>query len=309
MSIFRNIILGLPTCLCAAFLTSAVVMSAAQSAADPTLDEVLARLDQNRIAYYDSVPNFFCSEHVISEMEPGNSMRGYMRTVTDSVFRLRRTIVKHVVNFDESRSVKAIDGRMISKEEQNLHGPSILSGVFSSGLETVSTPSKACFRYKLKTHRSHGDLDRIEVDFNDLPRHERAADCPQYEQVNGSVTVDPASMQVIRVERHVPKYELFPGVIGPWTWTAEYGQVLLGEKLFWMPVKIRSKATQDPDATVSSSGVGRRGGPVTIVGNGRTTWTFVATYTDFHRTQVSARIVGSTVQEAAPEEKPAPPKP
>ncbi len=292
--------------LCTGTLLALISLYAqAQSAPDPTLEEVLARLDRNRIEFYDSVPNFFCSEHVVSEMEAGSTW-GWRRTVTDSIFRLRRTVVKHVANFEESRSVKAINGRALSQEEQTIKGPSILTGVFGSGLETVSTPSRACFRYKLKVHRSHGEMERIEVDFADLPKAERGTDCPTYENVSGKVTIDPASMEVTRIERHVPEYQIFPGVFGPWTWTAEYGQVLLGKELFWMPVKIRSKARQDTNAEMSASGIGRRAGPPARIGDGHTTWTFVATYTDFHRTQVSAHIVGSMTKEAAPEEKPSP---
>ncbi|ADV84662.1 hypothetical protein AciPR4_3913 [Terriglobus saanensis SP1PR4] len=304
----RAIILGMPRHLFLVLLAFVHVVAGAQTAPDPTLDEVLARLDQNRIAYYQSVPNFFCNEHVVSEMDMGDT-RGFMRTVTDSVFRLRRTVVKRVANFEESRSVKAINGRALSGEEQKIQGPSILSGVFGSGLEAVSTPSEACFNYKLKTHRSHGELERIEVDFADLPKEERGPDCPQFEQVSGKATIDPVSMEVIRVERHIREHQLFPGVLGPWTWSAEYGQVLLGDKLFWMPVKIRSKARQDTSAEMSSSGIARREGSATIVGNGHTTWSFVATYTDFHRTQVSAHIVAPMTKEATPEAKPDPPKP
>lgn len=284
-------------------LAGVELAASAQTAPDPRLAEVLARLDANRIAYSQTVPNFFCSEHVVSLLEPQGSMQGYQRTVTDSVFRLRRTIVKQELILDESRVVKTIDGKAPANEEEKLHGPSVLSGVFSSGLEMVSTPSQACFRYSLKTHRSHGDLDRITVDYFELPPAQQGHDCPAPLNSSGRVTIDPVSMQILRVERRVPKYNLLPGMSGPWSWIADYGQVQLGDKLFWMPIHIRSLASADQTGAGGATGGTTRRGGLSSLNSAPTShfeWKFVADYTDFHRTSVSARIVGDATLEAAP---------
>ena len=84
---------------------------AQQSAAAPkttpatySLREVLVHLEDNLADYVANVPNIFCDEHVVSDIELPHRKRTF-RTTTDSIFRLRRaTEISAKANaFSESR--------------------------------------------------------------------------------------------------------------------------------------------------------------------------------------------------------------
>jgi hypothetical protein len=281
---------------------------------EPTLDEVLARLDENALAFRHHVPNFFCAEHVVSSFSYSSSLLGIKRTVTDTTFRLRRhTMPDKFVSLEESHAVRLIDGKPPTAETENLGGPVVLTGVFSNGLNFVSTNESACFTYKMKV-QGHEEKKRITISFHDRPAEARAADCGPIRKVSGLITVDAATYRVLHAENTISRHEILPGVFGRWAWSIDYAPVLLGTQTFWMPKIIKSSATEDPsDPFTNSAGAGAaptRGGRVQALGavssNDPRTWSFVATYSDFHRTTVSARILPGTVtptEEETPEIK------
>ena len=93
-----------------------------------SLHDILLRLQSNLTDYLTNVPSFFCDERVISNRkQPGLPDK---RTTTDSVFRLRRDSKLGKPVLSESREIKTVDGRRANGQE--LHGPSILNGVFAS---------------------------------------------------------------------------------------------------------------------------------------------------------------------------------
>lgn len=279
----------IPALFCLPIVASAALF-AQQGMPQPA--EILTRLDSNRVTYYRNVPDFFCAERVVSQMRPNASAVSLMTTVTDSVFRLKRTSdPKQGVVFNESRIIKSVDGKPVSAEDAQLQGPTILSGVFSGGLDLITTGNQACYDYHFHPHTAHGSIDRILVDFQQKAPDKAAKDCPPYERSSGRVTLDAATMQVRKIEKSYPHHELVPDVFGHWEWTAEYSEVRLGEKTLWLPLKIHSYSVADSIVATA----GRTGQP-----GQNTTWDYDATYSGCHRTGATMRILGPNEVPAMP---------
>ncbi len=254
---------------------------------DPlTIDDVLARLEDNLRHYDKDVPSFLCDEHVVSQVLPN---RMNQDTVTDSVFRLKRTVESNRrVTLSESRDIKRVNGRAAKGDD--LAGPSILSGAFSGGLAIVSVDQKACMGYKLRPIRPDRPNDPYVVEFASLPVREHPRDCLLQEEGEGRVVIDPASMQIKRMELTVPHHVLnfsgstldgrpIPPVSGVWTVSVDYATVLLGGRSFWMPSVITSNMAAVPGPTV---------------------WSFKAQYSNYHKLEVTTRIVIPGEEETAP---------
>jgi hypothetical protein len=149
----------------------------------------------------------------------------------------------------------------------------VLGGVFSGGLNTVSLSQRACMQYALQPIDPGHTGDAYVVQFAtqaNRPRH----GCVLEEDGSGRVFIDPESMQVTRMELTVTNHKT---VSGPevWSISIEYAPVLLVGKTFWMPKTIASTAqpTAKYDPAVLS---------------------FVARYADYHKLEVTSRILPST---------------
>ena len=85
-----------------------------QTTETPTMHEILQRLQENLEQYDSGVPSFFADEHVVSRMVPDVHDQ---ETVTDSVFRLKRTPhPDHTTTLEESREVKTVNGQPATKQ-------------------------------------------------------------------------------------------------------------------------------------------------------------------------------------------------
>lgn len=265
----RTTIIGL-----LALLGSSAV-SSSQPARTPTLEEILQRLETNLRLYDAGVPSLFCDEHVVSYVEPGQRRQN---TVTDSVFRLKRTSgPDHTAALEESREIKTVDGQTASS--QDLKGPSVLSGVFEGGLAVVSLNQTSCMKYALqRIHRNRPNEPYV-IGFSTVLTPENSDDCLLQENSKGRVLIDPASMQVTHLELTTPHHTIIPGdrysspVIGKRVLTVDYAPVLLDEETFWMPTAITSRATSDAKTFHM------------------TVWSFQATYRNYHKQKVTTRIL------------------
>jgi hypothetical protein len=270
-------------CLAILLLACTMAVPAAAQQLDPlSLDDILLRLESNLHEYDAQVPSFLCDEHVVSQILSNRSQT----TVTDSVFRLKRTVKSdHTTVLDESRDIKKINGRPALGD--NLEGPSVLSGAFSGGLAIVSQSQKACMNYKLKPIKPDHLNDPYIVQFATVPSPEHIAECLLQETGSGRIFIDPATMQIKRMELTAPQHVLnfsgtladgrpIPPAIGIWTIAIDYTPILLGGRSFWMP------------STITSN----------MVAN-LTTWSFEAHYANYHKLEVTSRIVPST-EEPAP---------
>jgi hypothetical protein len=245
-----------------------------------TLDEILARLESNLHTYETTVPSFFCDEHVVSQVIPSI---GNHDTVTDGIFRLKRTInPDHSVNLDESRQIKTINGKPADAED--LNGPVVLKNAFSGGLAIVSLSQKACMRYSLRPIKAnHPDAPYI-VQFESTFDIKHSTNCLLREDGGGRVSIDPHTMQITHIELFAPHHILYqPGtgaspatspVTGFWTISVNYAPVPMGGRIFWMPSAIES-TTSNQNA------------PGTVL----QVWTFKARYSNYHKLEVTSRIV------------------
>ena len=145
-------------------------------------------------------------------------------------------------------------------------------------------------RYTLRPARQNKSSEPIAIQFASLPERRRPDDCQIQEDVSGRVQIDPVTMQVLRLEFTVPHHlvgstlihtstvysELglaMEPIMGRWSVTVEYAAVALGGKSFWLPTKISDN----------------------IIGSSiRERWTYDATYSNYHKLEVTSRILPSS---------------
>lgn len=240
----------------------------------PTLDEILERLDANLHHYDTSVPSLFCDEHAISKVWPGASSED---TVTDSVFRLKRTPqANHTTTLVESREIRLVNDKPATS--QNLDGPALLNGAFEGGLAVVSLNQSACMNYELQPINRKRPAQPYTVRFATALTPQNSAGCVLQEPSKGRALIDPASMQITHLEIITPGHLIAgnafaPPVVGKRVITVDYVPVLLGGETFWMPSTITLQVTR-------GSGTFHM-----------TEWSFQATYGNYHKLEVTSRIV------------------
>ena len=266
----------------AALLCAFIVLqpALAQPAHPPTLDDILLGLENSLHHYDTSIPSFFCDEHVVSQMVPAPASQN---TVTNSIFRLKRSVnADNSTSLDESREVKTVNGRPATS--QDLSGPSVLSGVFEGGLAVVSLNQKACMRYNLERIRPNRPQDPYVIHFATVDAAHRTDSCLLQEQGKGRVLIDPVTLQVTRMEltiphhtidpeRRAPSGYIYPATIGEWVLSVDYAPVQLSGQTFWMPATITSHTSSGTNTFKP------------------TFWSFKATYRNYHKLEVTSRIV------------------
>ncbi len=97
--------------------------------------------------------------------------------------------------------------------------------------------------------------------------------CPGPEKQSGRAWFDPVSFHTLRIEMAIPNHRDNNGTRVLWTWEVDYAPVSFDSKQFWLPKTITSKAIAN-----DASGI----------------WTFVASYSNYHKLTVSSRIVPDT---------------
>jgi hypothetical protein len=238
----------------------------------PTLGEVLQRLEANLNAYDAGVPSFFCEEHVVSSRTMPRERDD--SSTTDSVFRLKRTPqADGTTALVESREIMRVNGRAPTSDVVPV--PTLLTGIFEGGLAVVSVGQTSCMNYKLERRKVPGE---IVVSFATFLTPSNTADCFLQEKSKGRVVVDAASMQVKRLEIETPRHVIDEGdeyseaEVGRRELTVDYAPVLLGSGTFWMPSAIGMRTTSGSSFDL-------------------TVWMFQATYRNYHKLEVSSRIL------------------
>jgi hypothetical protein len=244
----------------------------AQQAAMPTLDQVLTGVHNNFLAYLSSVPNLFAEEHVVSSAHDGLMLNS--GGTTDSIFRMRRGAIKdNMIELIESREAKGKHGGAAGSE-QEVNGPSVAVGLFSYGAMDFSPDLKNCYDYRLESKPQQlRHTPVVVVDYVLREPLEANSHCPVTEPVSGRAFVNPATMQIVRVEQRRPQHEVYPRQIGVWSWSVDYGLADLDGRAFWLPETISAQST---------SSTGRR-----------MEWSFVATYRNYHLLTVHSTILPS----------------
>jgi hypothetical protein len=241
-----------------------------------TLKRILDRLDAN-LSYYDArLPSLFCDERVVSsQVQPG--MRD-VNMVADSVFRLKRTPQPdHTVSLVESREIQLVDGKPAKSQPD--YDPTMLSGAFEGGLAVVSRSQTACMSYSLQRSKRGRPSEPYIVRFATVLTPQNSAGCLLQENSRGRAFIDPVSLQVTHLELNTPHHVIIPGsrfvspIKGRRDLSVDYVPVLLGGETFWMPSAITMR-------NVSGSGTYHM-----------MVWSYRATYRNYHRMEVTSRIL------------------
>jgi hypothetical protein len=201
-----------------------------------------------------------------------------MVSTIDSMFRLKRfSSDGKTADLIESREIKAVDHQPAVKD-QSLIGPAILTGAFSRAPNVFAPEVKECYDYRLlpKRHNPevavlflHADVLVLEYAIKSPPP--AGVQCPVREQTRGRAFIDPASMQIVRLEQQRPHHNEGSGPAVAWSWSIDYARVTMDGKHFWLPKTISSKASS--------------------LDGGRLKWSFLATYANYHLMTVTSTIV------------------
>jgi hypothetical protein len=194
-------------------------------------------------------------------------VNGFTRSLsnTDSIFRLKRSGQHDNIQLVESREIKAINGTP-AQGVQTLGGPVIFSGAFSIATALVTFDQKACFNYRLTSQLFD---HRYIIEFATKAPKDRDPRCFTMEPSTGRAFVNPKTMQIERIECRTPNHSM-PDAITLWTWSIDFGKVLLNNKIFWLPRKVDTKSV-DYNAPIE--------------------WSFNAAYSNYHEVTVTSRII------------------
>ena len=242
-----------------------------------TIDSVVAKLQANLDSYQQSIPSLIADEHIdstVQQFRSRGSAAGNYETIAESVFRLKRTDDPKTNTFslDESRDVRIIDGK--PAKGRDIDAPAMVFGAFSGGLAFVSQDESPCMTYQLEKIRPRRP---IVVQYESAPNIAHPEDCILTEPGSGRVTIDPATMQITRIEVHVPRHTLVPTfsdgqkgapTITRWTVEVNYRPVTLNSRTFWLPATI-----------------------VSLCSNDDTEWSFHATYRNYRLLEVHSRLI------------------
>ncbi|MBS1821402.1 MAG: hypothetical protein JST61_05445 [Acidobacteria bacterium] len=250
-----------------ATLTAASLPAMAQqgNADGMPIDSIILRLQIRTWEYLRNVPDFFADEMVISEVH-GTGIPS-MKTMTESVFRLRRgdSSIFPPVLF-ESRAVRHSSDPF---NTDTVKGPALLIGGFSNGLATITLTQKNCFDLRIE---KHGDLHHrpvFQLAYR-LKQNVNGEECLPWPGASGKAIIDATTFNVLRFEMHVPDYQIVPNVRGPWRWSIDYTPVTLGGRVFTMPQHIVSNCESS---------------------DGKIVWFYSAVYRNYHKTDVHSRIL------------------
>ena len=233
-----------------------------------TLHEILLHLEENLSDYLANVPNFFCDEHVISDIDLPNRKRTF-RTTTDSVFSLRgATTTGKTRAFGETREVKRVNGAPASGGP--IRGPAIFTGAFSAALSVVSLEMSRCYNYTLEPPGQLGMTPALAISYATKPWALSDKFCPGPERESGRAWIDPVTFHLLRIVMRTPNHRMDPSTLALWTWSVDYAPVTFDAKQFWMPKTISTKAKAN-DIPVD--------------------WSFTATYSNYHKLTVTSHII------------------
>ncbi|HYL76840.1 MAG TPA: hypothetical protein VEU96_21670 [Bryobacteraceae bacterium] len=236
-----------------------------------TLDQVLKRVQENVVQFEASLPDFVCTESITSSKLSGGIVS--KQTVIESTFvGIQKKDKDGRIHYNETRELASVDGKKAGKG-QKLKGPFLLRGGFSGLLSTTFDALMAPHRnYRLESAQSLEGKEVLVVGFS--TKKGQTGIGANFNgkgflvDDSGKAWIDPDSMQVLRLERLVLNG---PRPFPLWSTWVDYGQVLIGGRLFWMPKFVRSEVRS-----------GNSGQP-----EGR----FTAEYTNYRKFEVSSGIV------------------
>jgi hypothetical protein len=229
-------VFGTTTLVTLLFLQS----NAAAPPPQPVTD-VVAAVSKNVEEFWKLLPDFICNEKITSTTYSSGKIRD--QKVVESIFLSDRKTGSH-------REINSIDGKPAKKNAKLPGLPVNMSTGFGFIIQSTFTPS--ILQYHDYEFSPKPDTDgRIVVQFETKKDQQKikwdldgkvliARDA-------GTAWIDPASMQVSRIER---SFLNLPGRLSRMTLTSEYHAVTFGKNSFWLPQYLRTDLTErDPSKT------------------------------------------------------------
>ena len=228
----------------ALFLISALLLQQPGVAPKQSVDEIVAAVSRNVREFQELLPDFVCDERITSTVFESGIVRT-MKTV-ESVFSAVQKPSPLPRNgqltFTETREIIAIDGKAVRKGADMPKLPFAIFGGFSALISMTFSPENLEYHtYKLNRALDEG---RLVVNFATKRDQQKLRTFlngeSQVARDRGLAWIDPASYQVVRLERNVLT---LPGDVRRLKNTVEYGPTAIGEREFWLPLIMRSGAT------------------------------------------------------------------
>jgi hypothetical protein len=226
-------------------LVMALLLLQGQGSSLPrSVDEVLTAVSKNVKEFQERLPDFICDERITSSTFESGLIRT-MKTV-ESVFTAVQKSSRAPDNgrlaFTETREITSIDGKRVRKGTTMPRLPFAMFGGFSALVSMTFSPQNLEFH----TYTLNKTLDdgRLVVQFATKEDQQELRTFlggeSQVARDTGTAWIDPTSYQVMRLERN---FLNLPRGLSRLKFTADYGPTVVGDREFWLPLIMRSDAT------------------------------------------------------------------
>ena len=233
------------------FIALILLQLAAAPSQPHSMNEVLAAVSRNARDFQERLPDFVCDERITSTASESGTLR--TMKIVESVFTAFQKPNPLPGNgqstFTETREITAIDGKAVRKGTAMPKLPLAMFGGFSDLLSMTFSPENLEFHtYKLNKSLDEG---RLVLKFATKDHQQKLRTFLNGDSLvandTGTAWIDPASYQVVRLERNSLT---LPQELSRLKNTVEYGLTAIGDREFWLPLFMRSDATdRDPRKT------------------------------------------------------------
>jgi hypothetical protein len=205
------------------------------------VNDVVAAVSKNVEEFWKVLPDFVCNEKITSTTYTSGKVRA--QKVVESIFISDRKTGSH-------REITSIDGKPAKKNAKLTGLPVNMSTGF--GFIIQSTFTSNILQYHDYAFSPQRDADgKIAVQFETKKEQQKIKwDLDRKALVardSGVAWIDPASMQVVRIERN---FLNLPNRLSRMTLSSEYGPVTFGKNSFMLPQYLRTELTEsDPAKT------------------------------------------------------------
>jgi hypothetical protein len=222
----------------------------------PSADEVVAKVKANAFQSYTSLPDFVCTERITStSAEKGRFIEH--RAIESLFSSTRVNSGSGYFSIQESREIRAIDGKLAEKNAKMPKVPYLVTGMAVSGAIMVFG-TDAARSYKALGLEKTGDISALRIAFDTKPG-QTAITGKIGRASSGAVLVDMESMQPVHIEFRSKDPDGF--------FSEDFKLVTLDQKAYWLPRTVQAEMK-----------------------NKDTTLTFVAEYIDCRKFEVSVQI-------------------
>lgn len=259
-------------CVLSLFSFTVSVQQAAPSVSErivaPSRDDVLSRVRDNIAIYLASLPSFSSVEHVLSqELRKGRVIH---ETHLTSAFRVKRIEPPNSSQpLSEVRHLDTVDGKPV-KNNKTYQLPLTVSGLIGNAFMTLfGSEHSGCYNYELESHKISSSEPFV-LNLSLKPSSSGAAPCDKIaSDATATVWLDPASFQIIRLDKRFPSTRIGRG-FSDYRSSIRYSPITLNGKRFFLPESVTGQLSN-----LKSSGE----------------LLYSATYTDFHKYDATATIL------------------